>query len=87
MLTDVKVRTAKPSPKPYKLRDAQGLYIEVSPSGGKLWRLKYRLAGKEKLLALGRYPETSLARAREAPATKPGALCRLAATPRRKNAP
>ena len=46
-LTDTAIRTAKPKPKPYKLADGHGLYLEVAPSGGKWWRLKYRLAGKE----------------------------------------
>jgi integrase len=64
-LTDVKVRNAKPQAKPYKLTDGDGLYLLLNPSGGKYWRLKYRFAGKEKLLALGTYPEVSLADARE----------------------
>lgn len=50
--------------KPYKMYDAGGLYIEVTPVGGKRWRLKYRYAEKEKLISLGTYPETSLANAR-----------------------
>jgi hypothetical protein len=45
--------------------DGSGLYLEISPSGGKLWRLKYRFVGKEKRLALGKYPEISLKEARE----------------------
>lgn len=64
-LSDVQVRTAKPGPKATRLFDGGGLYLEVSPSGGKLWRLKYRYGGKEKLLALGRYPEVTLKDARE----------------------
>ena len=63
-LTDTAVRTAKPKPKPYKLADGHGLYLEVAPSGGKWWRLKYRLAGKEKRLSLGVYPAVSLKEAR-----------------------
>ncbi len=63
MLTDTRIRTTKPREKPFKLFDGRGLYVEVSPVGGKLWRLKYRFGGKEKLLALGRYPEVGLARA------------------------
>lgn len=51
--------------KPYTLADEKGLYLQVTPSGGKLWRMKYRFAGKEKLLALGKYPEISLAEARD----------------------
>ena len=52
--------------KPYKLADANGLYLEVDPSGGKYWRFKYRFEGKEKRLSLGVYPVVSLADAREA---------------------
>src|SRR5262249_2610971 len=65
-LTDVKVRNAKGGPKPYRLWDALGLYLEVSPANGKLWRFKYRRDGKEKLLALGKWNAVSLADAREA---------------------
>jgi len=64
-LTDTAIRTAKPADKPRRLFDGGGLYLEVSPAGGKLWRLKYRHAGKEKRLALGIYPETTLKDARE----------------------
>jgi integrase len=60
-LTDVACRNAKASDKPIKLFDGQGLYLLVQPSGSKLWRLKYRFEGKEKLLALGAYPEVPLA--------------------------
>ncbi len=65
MLTDAKIKNAKPGPKPLKLFDERGLYLEVSPSGGKWWRLKYRYGGKEKRLSLGVYPEVSLKEARE----------------------
>lgn len=64
-LSDVIVKKAKPAEKAYKLFDEKGLFIQVSPAGGKLWRLKYRIDGKEKLLALGAYPETTLTEARE----------------------
>jgi integrase len=64
-LSDVKVRNEKPGTKPVRLFDGGGLYLEVTPSGGKLWRLKYRYGGKEKLLALGKYPEIGLKDARE----------------------
>lgn len=63
-LSDTAIRSAKPAEKPYKLFDGGGLYLEVSPSGGKLWRLKYRILGKEKRLAMGRYPDVSLKLAR-----------------------
>ena len=52
-LTDVAIRSAKPLEKPYKMGDAGGLFLLVQPSGGKLWRLKYRLDGREKKLAIG----------------------------------
>lgn len=64
-LTDTEVRKAKPSDKGYKLYDEKGLLLWVTPSGGKLWRWKYRYEGKEKLMPLGKYPEVSLATARE----------------------
>lgn len=64
-LSDVKVRNAKPGPKPYKIADGDGLFLFVTPAGGKYWRLKYFFCGKEKLLALGVYPEITLAEARE----------------------
>jgi integrase len=63
-LTDVRIRSAKPSQKSYKLSDGRGLYIEVVPNGSKLWRWKYRFAGKEKRLALGAYPDVGLSEAR-----------------------
>ena len=64
-LNDVAIRAAKPGPKPMKLSDDRGLFLLVQPSGGKLWRLKYRIAGKEKKLSLGRYPDVALKDARE----------------------
>jgi integrase len=64
-LTDVRVRNAKPAAKPQRLWDREGLYLEVSPAGGKLWRFKYRFQGKEKLLALGKWNAVSLTEARE----------------------
>lgn len=63
-LTDTRIRTAKPSRKPYKLADSAGLHLEVRPSGSKLWRYRYRIGGRENLYALGQYPEVSLAVAR-----------------------
>jgi integrase len=63
-LTDAAIRNAKPAEKTRKLFDGGGLYLEITPSGGKLWRFKYQFAGKAKLLALGRWPETSLSAAR-----------------------
>jgi hypothetical protein len=69
-LNEVKVRNAKPKEKPYKLSDSEGLYLHITETGGKLWRFKYRFDNdgkgkKEKLLALGKYPEVSLHDARK----------------------
>ena len=64
-LTDTLVRNAKPKEKFYKLADGEGLYLHVTETGNKLWRFRYRFGGKEKLLALGKYPEISLAEARQ----------------------
>lgn len=63
-LTDTAARQAKPKEKTYKISDSQGLYLEITPSGSKLWRLKYRIAGKEKRYAIGVYPAVSLSEAR-----------------------
>jgi len=63
-LTDIQVKSAKPKEKDYKLSDGGGLYLLVATTGGKRWRLKYRFHGKEKLLALGIYPDISLSEAR-----------------------
>lgn len=64
-LTDTAVRSAKPQAKASKLFDSGGLYLEVSPAGGKWWRWKYRFAGKEKRLSFGVYPDVRLKAARE----------------------
>lgn len=63
-LTDVAVKNAKPSPRPYKLRDERGLFLEVPPKGNKRWRLRFTFQGKENMLSLGTYPDVSLAQAR-----------------------
>lgn len=60
-LTDTAIRNAKPKDKPYKLYDELGLYLQITPNGGKWWRFKYKFDGKEKLLSLGTYPEVPLA--------------------------
>ncbi len=65
-LTDAALRALKPAAKTRKVADGGGLFIQVEPSGSRLWRLAYRFAGKQKLLALGSYPETGLAAARAA---------------------
>lgn len=64
-LTDGKIRNAKAEAKQYKLFDERGLFLIVTPKGGKWWRLKYRFSGKEQSLALGTYPDTGLKRARD----------------------
>lgn len=64
-LTDTAIRNAKPSAKPVRMFDGSGMYLEVSPAGGKLWRMKYRVDGKEKRLSFGAYPDVSLKDARE----------------------
>lgn len=63
VLTAIAARSAKPKEKPYRLAAGGGLYLEVQPNGAKYWRWKYRFAGKEKRLALGVFPEVSLAEA------------------------
>ena len=64
-LTDTAIRRAATRSKPYKMFDSGGLFMIVTPSGGKWWRFKFRYAGKEKLLSLGTYPDISLKDARE----------------------
>lgn len=64
-LTDTAVRTSKPGEKPIKMFDERGLFLIISPAGGKWWRFRYKFDGKEKLLSLGTYPDVSLKDARE----------------------
>lgn len=64
-LTDAKIRAAKPQDKPYKLADSGNMFLLVHPNGSRYWRLRYRLLGKEKTLALGVYPDISLSEARD----------------------
>jgi len=64
-LSNAAIKNAKAKPNPYKLADGFGLYLLVNPTGSRLWRLKYRIDGREKLLAIGAYPEVSLMKARE----------------------
>jgi len=65
MLSDTQIRSTKPAAKALRLYDERGLYLEVTPSGGRWWRLKYRHDGREKLLSMGTYPDTGLKAARE----------------------
>lgn len=65
LLTDKVIRNALPKPRPYKLSDGDGLHLLVQPCGSKLWRLRYRFLGKEKMLAIGKYPEIPLIEARD----------------------
>ncbi len=65
-LTDAKVRVLKPKNAPYKLSDGEGLYVLVTAGGSRLWSLAYRFNGKQKTLALGKYPAVSLLDARRA---------------------
>lgn len=64
-LTDAKIRTLKPSDKPFKVSDSHGLYLLVKPGGSRHWYLKYRINGKESRIALGAYPAVSLSDARQ----------------------
>lgn len=65
MLTDTAIKRLKPQAKPYRMTDGKGLYLWLTPAGGKLWRYKYRHAGLNKMMTFGAYPEVSLADARE----------------------
>lgn len=65
-LTDAKIRALKSRPAPFKVFDSGGLYLLISPSGSKMWRLAYRFSGKQKTLALGHYPLVSLLDSRQA---------------------
>lgn len=73
-LTDASVRNSKPKDRPYKLADGHGLHLLVNPNGSRLWRLKYRVAGREKLLSIGPYPTISIKAAREARESAKGIL-------------
>jgi integrase len=65
MLSDAKLRALKPRERPYKVSDREGLFVLVSTNGSRLWRFAYRFGGKQKLLALGKYPDVSLGDARD----------------------
>jgi len=65
MLNNIQVKAAKPTDKRYRLTDSEGLYLEVDPNGSKYWRVRVQVNGKRIAKSLGKYPEISLARARE----------------------
>ena len=65
-LSDTRILELKPSAKPYKVRDSEGLYLEVRPTGSRLWRYRYRLEGKENMYAIGPHPEVKVVDARKA---------------------
>ena len=65
MLTVKQIEAAKPKDKPYRLLDANGLYLYVPVSGKKVWQLRYKLSGKEKVMTVGKYPFVSLQEARD----------------------
>ena len=64
-LTDTVIRKAKAKDVPYRISDGGGLYISITPAGGRLWRWKYRFDGREKLMSFGSYPDVPLSLARE----------------------
>jgi len=88
-LTDTIARNAKPAAKTVRMFDRDGVYLEVSPRGGKWWRLKYRHAGKEKRVSLGVYQEVNLkkararARSRRASCSTPALIPARTAVPRK----
>ena len=86
MLTDAQIRKAKAADKPYKLTDGGGLHLYIAPAGGKLWRLRYELERKEKLLSIGPYPTVGLADAREVATTPSGSCGRAGTLPSRSDA-
>src|SRR5687767_3647475 len=65
-LTDTAIRNSRPARRPYKVSDGGGLHLLINPNGSRLWRVKYRIAGREKLLSVGNYPAVSLKAARAA---------------------
>ncbi len=64
-LTEIQAKKSNPREQAYKLADGEGLFLLVQPNGSKLWRMKYRIGGKEKLLSFGAYPAHRLAVARD----------------------
>jgi Arm DNA-binding domain len=64
-LTDTAIKRARANDRPYRMSDGGGLFLWITPAGGKLWRWKYRLEGLEKLMSFGKYPDVTLTAARE----------------------
>jgi hypothetical protein len=87
MLTDTRVRNAKPADRPRMLYDSRGLYLQATPHGGRWWRFSYRLHDKNKTLSLGIYPDVSLAmdRARHSEARGQAGSSRKVSSLRRRN--
>ncbi len=75
-LKEIQIKNARAKDRPYKLADGEGLFLFVKPNGSKLWRLKYRFMGKEKLLSFGAYPDIGISAARELRAIAKGALAK-----------
>ena len=75
LLTQFAIQKSEPRDKPYMLRDGNGLYLLVQPNGKKLWRFRYKLAGRENRLGFGSYPEITLASARKKTRRSPHAHC------------
>lgn len=76
MLTVKQIESAKPKDKPYRLLDSDGLYLYIPASGKKVWQLRYRVAGKEKVMTLGKYPFVTLQDARVKAFDAKSHLCR-----------
>lgn len=74
-LIDIKVRTAKPTVKQYKLTDGNGIHLLVHPNGSRYWRLQYRFGGKQKILALGIYQDISFGECLRSVIAHTGCLC------------
>ena len=88
MLTNIAIRNAKPGPKPRRLFDGKGLYIEISPRGRKRWWYKYRIQRREKRISPGVYPEVSLKEARQKLSTARSLVAQgIDPSPRQKNTP
>ena len=80
-LRDLEIRALKPEARVYKRTDERRLYLEVHPNGSKLWRFKFAHLGKDKRIALGRYPGKWGSQTPDGNATKPGRNCAMASTP------